>query len=449
MADLIISVSGLRGIVGENLSPAVAANYVAAYAASLNSGPVVVARDGRTTGAMLRDAVASALCACGRDVIDAGIAATPTVGVFVRACQAAGAVQISASHNPPQYNGIKLFGHDGRVIGATAGAAVKERFLNQSPRWAAYDQIGSVSRSADPHADHLAAVLQTVDVPAIRNQRFRVLLDSNHGAGGLLGLRLLEELGCDVVLQGPIPDGHFAHPPEPTAENLQSIASRVSSQGCDVGFCQDPDADRLALIDASGRYIGEEFTVALCVMRRLSQQPGTVVINCATSSMTESLAAAHGSTALRSAVGEANVADLMIARGAIYGGEGNGGPIDPRVGLVRDSFVGMAQVLDLMAATNQSLAELADSLPHRAIHKTKAEVNVAHLPQIFDQLEAALAAPDSDRTDGLRLNFTDAWLLVRGSNTEPIVRLIAEAPSSDAAEKLCQQAQAVIAAYAK
>ncbi|XZE56318.1 phosphoglucosamine mutase [Planctomycetaceae bacterium SH139] len=451
MSELIISVSGLRGIIGENLTPDVAVRYVAAFAGSLQPGPIVVARDGRTTGAMIRDAVISSLVACGREVIDVGIAATPSVGVFVRASQAAGAVQISASHNPPEYNGIKLFSAGGRVIGAAEGAAVKERYLANQPAWQTFDKLGSVSRIADPHIDHLETVLQTVDVAAIRAKGFRVLLDSNHGAGGLLGLRLLEELGCTVMLCGTVPDGLFAHPPEPTAENLTPIAAQVAAQNCDVGFCQDPDADRLALIDAQGRYIGEEYTVALCVQRRLMQavaaneSSGPIVINCATSSMSDWLAQQAGVPCLRSAVGEANVADTMLASQAIYGGEGNGGPIDPRVGYVRDSFVAMAQVLDLMAASGKSISELVTAIPSFAIHKTKVEIETSLLPQIFDKLQHQFADAKADRLDGLRLTWEDSWLLVRGSNTEPIVRLIAEAPSESAAATLCDQAAKVIA----
>ena len=451
MSELIISVSGLRGVVGTSLTADVAVRYVAAFASDLPPGPLVVARDGRSTGTMLRDLITGALTASGRDVIDVGVAATPTVGVFVRDYGAVGAVQISASHNPPEYNGIKLFGVDGRVIGAAAGAKVREEYLAGRTTWKTYDQIGVATRVADPHSGHLERVLATVDVQAIRARRFRVLLDSNHGSGGLLGARLLEELGCDVITVGGIPDGQFAHPPEPTAENLQSIGQRIVNFGCDIGFCQDPDADRLALIDAEGRYVGEEYTVALCMMRRLmdvqaaSAKNETVVINCATSGMTEWLAEQHGVRALRSAVGEANVCDKMQANDAIYGGEGNGGPIDPRVGYVRDSFVGMAQVLDLMQRQGQSLAQLVDGIPPLAIHKSKVTVSTDLLPKIFDQLEAKMTDATSDREDGLRLAWPDAWLLVRGSNTEPIVRLIAEAPTESRAASLCEQAADVIA----
>ncbi|QEF97014.1 Phosphoglucosamine mutase [Stieleria maiorica] len=446
MSKLIISVSGLRGIVGETLTPVVAGGYVAAFAAQLPAGTIIVGRDGRSSGPMLRDAIVAALRACGRNVIDADVASTPTIGVLVKHTGAAGAVQISASHNPPPYNGIKLFGGDGRVLDADTGAKIRDAYLAGTAAWCPFDEIGDVSTESDPHQAHLDAVLKTVAVDAIRAAKYRVLIDSNHGAGGLLGVRLLTALGCDVTALGATPDGQFEHVPEPTAENLAGVAETVSKSGCAVGFCQDPDADRLALIDGEGRYIGEEYTLALCVQRALTDDAtrGPIVINGATSGMSERLAEAAGVPAYRSAVGEANVADKMIANGATYGGEGNGGPIDPRVGYVRDSFVAMAQVLDLMASTGKSLAELADALPKLAICKDKAAVSTDRLPELFQQLCEKFSDASVDQSDGLRLAWPDRWLLVRGSNTEPIVRMIAEAESESQAQSLCDAAKRLI-----
>ncbi len=219
----------------------------------------------------------------------------------------------------------------------------------------------------------------------------------------------------------------------------------MKSQGVVVGFCQDPDADRLALIDAKGRYIGEEYTVAVIVRHVLAQEKGPIVTNCSTSRMSEDLANEFGVPFFRSKVGEANVTEMMIEQGAIFGGEGNGGPIDPRVGFVRDSFVGMAQVLDAMAAREKSLSELVEELPKYSIHKTKTPVDAARLDSTFDQLEAGFADAEPDRLDGLRLDWPGRWLLVRASNTEPIVRLVAEAPTADEAESLCDQAAKIIA----
>lgn len=445
MAELIISVSGLRGIVGETLTPEVAIRYVTAFSAGTPEGPFVVTRDGRATGNMVSEAVMAGLHATGRTTIDGGIAATPTTGVLIRRARAAGGIQISASHNPPQYNGLKLFSSDGRVIPTEPGRAVLERYKTGEIDWVTHERLGENHPVEDAHADHLQAVLATVDAEAIRACQFKVLLNSNHGAGSLLGERLLKSLGCKVTIVGGKPDGQFEHPPEPTAENLTSVLPKVRELAVDVGFCQDPDADRLALIDGDGRYVGEEYTLAICANHVLAERKGPIVANCATSRMTQDIAEKYGLPYHRSAVGEANVVDCMLANDAVFGGEGNGGPIDPKVGLVRDSFVGMAQVLAAMAARQRPLAELADELPRYEIVKTKIDLSADKVASAVDALTARFGNAQTDRMDGLRLDWPDRWLLVRPSNTEPIVRAIAEAPDASAAQELCRQAAEVLA----
>lgn len=446
MKGPIISVSGLRGVVGESLTPELAVRYAAAFASSAPPGAVVLSRDGRASGPMIADAVRSSLSAMGRQVLDAGVAATPTVGVLVKSLGAAGALQVSASHNPPQYNGLKLFGASGRVLAASEGEQVKARYLQGQFSWSPFDSLGHPQPIPDTTSEHLRRVLQLVDVPRIRRRQFTVLLDSNHGAGAVLGRRLLEELGCRTVILGEQPTGQFLHPPEPTAANLADVGRQVVSAGADIGFCQDPDADRLAVIDQQGRYIGEEYTLALCLDHVLQVRRGPVVVNCATSRMNEEIARRRGAPFHRSAVGEANVADRMIEVGAVFGGEGNGGPIDPQVGYVRDSFVGMALILDSMAARQLPVGRLADELPRFEIEKTSLTLANESLPAAFQALADRFPEAASDRSDGLRLDWPDAWLLVRGSNTEPIVRIIAEAPSRAAAAGLCEQARQAIAA---
>jgi len=446
MKEPIISVSGLRGIIGESLSPELAMRFACAFAADLDDGPLVVTRDGRHTGRMLADAIRSGLCAVGRDVVDADVAATPTTGILVRLAKAAGGIQISASHNPPAYNGMKLFGADGRVLTADLGERVVARYRGGEIDWVGHDRLGVVKTCDDTTSKHLALVLANVDVDRIRKQQFKVLLDSNHGAGSVLGRQLLEALGCQVTLLGGEPDGQFAHTPEPTAENLAGVRARIVEAGAAVGFCQDPDADRLAVIDEGGRYIGEEFTLVLCLDHVLSQTAGPVVTNCATSRMSEDIANKHGVEFFRSAVGEANVCTMMQEKRAVFGGEGNGGPIDPRVGYVRDSFVGMALILDAMAATGKKLSELADALPHYDIQKTKITLDRDRIPAALDAIERHFADATPSRLDGLRLDWPDRWLLIRASNTEPIVRIIAEAPDEAGSRKLCADAANAIEA---
>jgi phosphomannomutase len=449
MKEPIISVSGLRGVIGESLSPELACRFACAFAAGLPGGPLILSRDGRTTGRMLADAVRAGLCAVGRDVLDADVAATPTTGILVRDQRAAGGIQISASHNPPPYNGLKLFTAKGQVLSAAEGQEVIRRYHSGDSWWVAHDRIGNVQMLADTTSAHLASVLATVDAPRIRARRFRVLLDSNGGAGGMLGRRLLEALGCEMRILGEDPTGQFAHPPEPTAENLAGVSREVTAWRADLGFCQDPDADRLAVIDGSGRYIGEEYTLALCLDHVLQQRPGTVVTNCATSRMAADLAQRYQASLVRSAVGEANVVAAMQESNAVFGGEGNGGPIDPRVGFVRDSFVGMALILNALATRPGTIGQWADSLPRYAITKDKTTLAAEQVEPALAALQAHYSAATANRQDGLRLDWPDRWLLVRASNTEPIVRIIAEAPTEQAAKQLCQEAAQVIEKVSK
>jgi phosphomannomutase len=275
VSELIISVSGLRGIVGETLTAEVAQRFARAWLASgLPAGPVIVARDGRASGPDLANAVANAVLVVGRNCFYADVAATPTVGRLVKEHQAAGGVQVSASHNPVEWNGLKLFGADGRVIPASAGLAVIERFRNSTPVREDGSRTGSPTLLADTTSGHLAAVLATVNPEAIRKRQFKVVLDANHGSGAVLGRRLLEALGCEITIHGEQPTGQFLHRPEPTADNLREVARQSVSAGADAVFCQDPDADRLAIIDAAGRYIGEEYTLALVLEHVLARNKG-------------------------------------------------------------------------------------------------------------------------------------------------------------------------------
>ena len=300
---------------------------------------------------------------------------------------------------------------------------------------------------ADTTSAHLKSVLATVDVESIKKRKLKVVLDSNRGAGSLLAKQLFKALDCQFEILGDSPDGQFEHVPEPTAENLKGVAARAKDFGADVVFCQDPDADRLAIIDELGNYIGEEYTLAITLRHALSksEKTGNVVINCATSRMSVDIAEEFDCNCIVSAVGEANVTNEMISNAAIYGGEGNGGPIDPRVGYVRDSFVAMAQTMDAMVKSDLAISTLASAIPSYEIVKDKIQLDKEKVPTAFDLLEKHFADAKPNRTDGLRLDFTDSWLLIRASNTEPIVRVIAEAKTSDAAMSLVETSKEMIA----
>ncbi len=443
-SDLIVSVSGIRGIVGAGLTAEVAARFAAAFGSTVPGQRVVISRDGRPSGEMLRHSILAGLLGAGCVVEDIGIASTPTCGFAVRQMNAAGAIQITASHNPAPWNGLKMFGADGAVLPATAGAVIRGLYETGDFARSAWNAIGSVSVPPDVAADHGRAVLDTISVATVAGQRFRVFLDANAGAGGPLGTQLLADLGCDTIQYACEPTGLFAHEPEPVPAHLGDVAPWVKQHECAIGFVLDPDSDRLALIDETGTCVSEEVTLALAVKYRLRHRPGAVVINMSTSRMSEDLAAAAGCPCFRSAVGEANVVDLMRVTHAVIGGEGNGGVIDPRIGWVRDPFVGMASVLSLMAEDRKPLSRLVAELPRYAMLKTKFTVSRERLPEAMAALVTRWPDTRLNRDDGLRLDGNDWWLHVRGSNTEPVVRVIAEAPTAERAEELCREAGAVV-----
>ncbi len=447
-SGLIVSVSGIRGIIGQGLTPEAASAFAAALATSTRGGRVVLSRDGRPSGDMLRHAVLAGLLAAGCEVHDLGVAATPTVGLAVRRLGARGGIQITASHNPAAWNGLKLFGSDGAILSAAAGQQIKAIFDAHSFRRAAWNEMGTLTECRTAGDWHSERVLELVDVPAIRARGLRAFLDANGGAGGPLGRRLLESFQCRPICLGCDADGHFAHEPEPIEPNLRDVCPQVAAGGCDAGFVLDPDSDRLALIDETGRYVGEELTLALAVFQRLrragAEERGPVVINMSTSRLVEDVATRFGVPCYRAAVGEANVGEKMREVGALIGGEGNGGVIDPRVGFVRDPFIGMGLVLNLLADTGQRLSEAIAALPTYSIVKDKYGVDPGRLPALFAALERRWPETKANRLDGLRLDWPDRWVHVRASNTEPIVRVIAEAPRAEEAQRLCEEVGALL-----
>jgi phosphomannomutase len=440
----IASISGLRGVVGDGLDPVVATEFAAAYASRCEPGPIVVSHDARVSSSVFLPAVIAGVAATGHDVLSAGASSTPTVGILVRERNAAGGIQISASHNPPQYNGLKFFQPRGMVLGPAEGRAMLERWRKKEFTWASWDALGKTRTIEEPDETHLHRVLEIVDVPAIRRREFVVALDACHGAGGRLAARLLRELGCRPIILGGEPDGRYDHPPEPTEKNLRTFSAMAVAAGAAVGFAQDPDADRLAIVDEAGRYIGEELTLALAAVRRLDQAKGPVVLNLSTSKVTEELARRAGCPVFRTPVGEINVVETMLAEDALLGGEGNGGVIDPRVGFVRDSFVGMALVLDLLATSGRALSAWVETLPRFAMVKDQyplgaGSAGAGDISQLWDRIADAYPDARADRRDGLRLDWDDRWVHVRSSNTEPIVRVIAEAPDPAMARGMADQ----------
>jgi phosphomannomutase len=442
---LMMSVSGVRGVVGETMTPQLAADLGCAYGTMLSGRRVVVARDSRPSGAMIRNAVVSGLLATGCDVVDLGVVSTPGAAMMIRTLGCAGGVVVTASHNPVIWNGIKFLTDEGLAPPKARAEAILGTYEAKSFGLVDVEGLGRLESNGTTVAAHVAATLEIVRPEPIRARGPRVVLDSVNGAGGDEGKALLERLGCTVVQVNGEPTGQFAHPPEPLAENLTGLCEAVRAEGADVGFAQDPDADRLAIVDERGCYIGEEYTVALAAMHYFQQQPGPAAANLSTSRMIDALAAGAGPPCAvhRSPVGEANVVETMKQHHCVFGGEGNGGVIDPRVVPVRDSLVAMAVVLKLMADRGQTLSELVAQIPHFVMIKQKFACDRDRIGRILDAVRTQFAGERINDADGVRIDWAEGWVHVRGSNTEPIFRVIGEASDEATAAALIGRVRAV------
>jgi len=447
---LMISVSGIRGLVGTDLTPEIVTRYAGALGAwarsSANSGlsspaAVVLGRDARTSGPMFARAATAGLMSVGVDVIDLDIVPTPTVQLAVEHHRAAAGLILTASHNPIEWNALKFVGSDGIFLDAEAGSAVRELAERGPPR-ANWDGIGKVQKDPEAITRHLDAILAlpVLDVGAIRKRRFKVALDCVRGAGATAIVPLLERLGCEVHGINLETDGLFPRPPEPIPENLGDLSRLVRETGAAIGLAIDPDVDRLALVDETGRAIGEDYTLAFAVAAVLdgrisTAETPTVVVNLSTSLVVEDAARSRGARFVRAPVGEANVARVIRDEGALIGGEGNGGVMLPALHIGRDAPLGVALILHLLAATGVTLSQLVAAAPRYTIVKAKGPRG-PELRPLYDRLRQSFPDATADERDGLRLSWHDRWLHVRPSGTEPIVRLIAEAPSSADAEAL-------------
>ena len=452
-APLMLSVSGARGIVGKSMTPEVAHRLAAIWGqhvASTESSPLMVlARDSRPSGPELAEAAAQGLCDAGCRVISLGIAATPTVGVMIGSARASGGVMITASHNPSPWNGLKLLDGMGTAPSSDVAAAIIERFRSdeQVPSRTASMEVVEETRGHDTHG---AKVLGQIDPAVIQNRGFKVVLDSVNGAGGIAGASLLKRLGCEVVHLGEEPTGDFFHPPEPRKEHLGALCEAVLEAGADIGFAQDPDADRLAIVDDRGEYIGEEFTLALAARSFLARQPGPTAANLSTSRLIDDVAAEFGCQVHRSAVGEANVAQSMRAAGAVIGGEGNGGVMLPAVTWVRDSLSAMALVLDLLCRESQPLSTIVEGMPRYAMLKQTIELAGSEArSKLASGMTAVIDhyAEQPDATlhteDGVRVDLPEGWIHLRPSNTEPIARLIIESEDEASARALGEAVRSI------
>jgi phosphomannomutase len=442
---LLFSVAGARGIVGKTIDTDVVTRLTRAFSAVLPPGPVAVGRDTRPSGASFLESVAAALTGDGRDVIDAGIASTPTVELVTERTDAVAGVIVTASHNPVEWNALKFLDGRGIFIGPDLGAQLLGVYESNNLPTATGG--GNVHRYPSASSEHIDAILglDVVDVGAIAKKRFKVVLDCINGAGSTIVPDLLERLGCETVRVNCKTDGDFFRDPEPRPDNLRELAERVSAEGADIGFATDPDADRLALVDDNGVPISEEYTLALAVDHVLSRHPGNVVVNLSTSSLIDHVAARHGARVLRTPVGEAHVVGRMLATGAVIGGEGNGGVIYPALHPGRDAPLGVALILQLLAGRNLSLSEQIREYPPFCITKSKLALGGPFDAGRISRLTGSLGPDTIDAQDGVKALFSDRWVHLRVSNTEGVVRVIAEAPDEEGSLALQQQARDILA----
>ena len=442
---LRISISGIRGVIGDGLDAVAVARWAAAFGAWLPTGPVVVGRDTRPSGTMLLDAVTAALVSTGHDVVDIGIATTPTTEVAVQESDAVGGVIITASHNPQQWNALKFLQGNGLFLTAAQNREMRACF-EQDAGHVTYDRLGQVSRRDGADDDHLRMILDApwLDRGKIAEAGLHAVVDAVEGAGGAIVPRLLEELGvrCTPLYCGLT--GDFPHDPEPTPSHLEELVATVRESGADLGFAVDPDVDRLALVDGEGRALSEEMTLVLAADFLLAKTPGDMAVNLSTTGLIEKVAERHDCAVHRTPVGEANVVETLLAEGGILGGEGNGGVIYPTLHAGRDALVGIAMILQSLADKGRTLAELADALPPVVMVKDKVEMEYAPDNDRLAEALAELGAGEIDRRDGVKWTGSGTWVHVRPSNTEPVVRVIAEAQDMAAADDLLQRVKALL-----
>ncbi|MCB2197775.1 phosphoglucosamine mutase [bacterium] len=444
MATLMTGVAGVRGVVGDGLTPEVVARYGAAFGTWLKGGRVVVGGDTRPSRHMVRSALFSGLIATGCEVIDLGLATTPTIELMVEHLEASGGICVTASHNPTGWNAMKFLDNRGRFLGPDEGGE-----LNDLVESGQFDYVDSmhlgkvVAYEGGGVEHHIRKILDDpyVDVATIRRRQFRVGVDAINSVGNMIMPNLLHELGCDLrKVHGEL-NGDFAREAEPLAQNLGDLSNLVSNEGMDIGLALDPDGDRLAIIDEQGQPIGEELTLALAVKRVLQLKPGPVVCNLSTTRAVEDIAQQFGVPCYRTPVGEAHVAMEMDARDSIIGGEGNGGVMLATVHSNRDAMVGTALILSLMAEAGEPLSVLVSRLPKYTMLKRKAPAKGVDATEMRARIRGEFGESAAyDERDGIRVDLPEGWVHVRLSNTEPIVRIFSEAKNRDDAQTLADRA---------
>jgi phosphomannomutase len=433
---LKISISGVRGVVGESLTPTLLVRFAQAFGTYVGPGTIVIGRDTRTSGEMVRQAVLAGLLSSGCRVIDLDVCPVPTVQLLVRERRARGGICITASHNPAEWNALKFINSAGLFLAAAQARQLLDIYHQGEYAKVSGAEMRDVTREAGAIDLHVKAVLDALGPLPAAARRLRVVVDSCNGAGSVVAPRLLAALGAEVVTVNTTPDGTFPRGAEPTPENLGELCRVVRETGADVGFAQDMDADRLAVVDEQGVPVGEEYTLVLAARYVLARERGPLVANLATTVALDAVAREFGCPIYRSKIGEANVTEEMRRQGAVVGGEGNGGVIYPRINFARDSLVGMALVLHLLADDGRAVSEILGGLPRPFMFKEKLACRSDKIGRVLKTVREAYARWPQDTRDGVKVTTPDGWFLVRGSNTEPIIRLVAESETEAQARAL-------------
>lgn len=440
MPTLMVSVSGIRGIIGNGLDPQTIVKYTSAYADFCGKGKIILGSDGRISGEMVRNLVVGTLTAKGNDVIDIGVCPTPTVLFNVKNLKAAGGIQISASHNPNEWNALKLLNKQGEFMSPEENKNMISLLDETEKNYVGWDKLGKVIKYEKGLADHINAVLKMdyINVAKIRKRKFKVLLDCVNGAGAYSMPQFLERLGCKVFTINSEKSGIFPRLPEPIPENLKATMRAVKKHKADIGIVVDPDVDRLVLITEKGEPFSEENTITQAVKFYLSKKKGNAVVNLSTTRAVDDVAAQNGCKVFRSPVGEANVVKKMKEVKAVIGGEGSGGVIVPKVNFGRDALVGSAIMLQHLFEFGGKMSELKKSLPQYFIAKKKIELGSMNPDDVIKRLVEKYKDEKINLEDGLRIDFDDHWAHFRKSNTEPIIRCIVEAKSKKSADELAE-----------
>ncbi|MCP4583529.1 MAG: phosphoglucosamine mutase [candidate division Zixibacteria bacterium] len=445
MNKLLVSVSGIRGIVGDALTAEVALSYGKAFGRYLKGGKAILGRDTRPHGPMIFSAVATGLMAAGCDVIDIGVATTPAVEFAVKESGAAGGVAVTASHNPIEYNALKLIGPGGSFLTETQG----KRFLKiynrgENSRKPNIMKFGFYSIEDDWDQKYIKAIL-ALDIlrPAIiKRRKFRVVADCVNGTASGVAADLFNSLGCSLKLINAVPDGTFPHPPEPVPENLKQLCRAVKSFKADIGFAFDPDSDRMAMVNEKGKPLGEEFTLALGMRYVLTRKQGPIAVNLSSSMINDFVAGEAGVKIYRTKVGEVNVSEKMKRVNGVVGGEGNGGLIYPGIHYGRDGMIAAAIMLQYLTSSRKTISELTAELPRTTMIKRKIKLSGKKLN--FNKIIKAFKLGKADKRDGIKIGFNDSWLQLRLSNTEPIARLMTEAYNARKAKILADEVEDLI-----